>query len=110
MIRHPPRSTRTDTLVPYTTLFRSLACLRHPLESADPEEEEVGGHFGRGTEMHHLQAVCGRHLAFDRHVADRELICRDGGSQGEGRLVARLVEAGHEAARVGRLEIGRAHV
>src|SRR3546814_13389340 len=23
MIRHPPRSTRTDTLVPYTTLFRS---------------------------------------------------------------------------------------
>src|SRR3546814_4139803 len=24
MIRRPPRSTRTDTLVPYTTLFRSL--------------------------------------------------------------------------------------
>src|SRR3546814_9212566 len=29
MIRRPPRSTRTDTLVPYTTLFRS--------------EESVGG-------------------------------------------------------------------
>src|SRR3546814_11725357 len=26
MIRPPPRSTRTDTLVPYTTLFRSLYC------------------------------------------------------------------------------------
>src|SRR3546814_9783242 len=25
MIRRPPRSTRTDTLLPYTTLFRSLA-------------------------------------------------------------------------------------
>src|SRR3546814_21178750 len=25
MIRRPPRSTRTDTLIPYTTLFRSLA-------------------------------------------------------------------------------------
>src|SRR3546814_1651140 len=25
MIRRPPRSTRTDTLVPYTTLFRSPA-------------------------------------------------------------------------------------
>src|SRR3546814_4542197 len=25
MIRRPPRSTRTDTLVPYTTLFRSYA-------------------------------------------------------------------------------------
>src|SRR3546814_20558864 len=30
MIRPPPRSTRTDTLFPYTTLFRSLVerCLR----------------------------------------------------------------------------------
>src|SRR3546814_2307359 len=29
MIRRPPRSTRTDTLFPYTTLFRSL-CLLAP--------------------------------------------------------------------------------
>src|SRR3546814_15420571 len=27
MIRRPPRSTRTDTLFPYTTLFRSLVYL-----------------------------------------------------------------------------------
>src|SRR3546814_11164699 len=27
MIRRPPRSTRTDTLFPYTTLFRSTAYL-----------------------------------------------------------------------------------
>src|SRR3546814_14464656 len=26
MIRRPPRSTRTDTLFPYTTLFRSFHC------------------------------------------------------------------------------------
>src|SRR3546814_19323347 len=26
MIRRPPRSTRTDTLFPYTTLFRSASC------------------------------------------------------------------------------------
>src|SRR3546814_1691719 len=26
MIRRPPRSTRTDTLFPYTTLFRSTSC------------------------------------------------------------------------------------
>src|SRR3546814_16087858 len=26
MVRRPPRSTRTDTLVPYTTLFRSPGC------------------------------------------------------------------------------------
>src|SRR3546814_3309994 len=32
MIRRPPRSTRTDTLFPYTTLFRSCAqkvCIEH---------------------------------------------------------------------------------
>src|SRR3546814_8729542 len=33
MIRRPPRSPRTDPLVPYTTLFRStrLLALEHPL-------------------------------------------------------------------------------
>src|SRR3546814_14095262 len=31
MIRRPPRSTRTDTLFPYTTLFRSISGDRHPI-------------------------------------------------------------------------------
>src|SRR3546814_1921948 len=31
MIRRPPRSTRTDTLFPYTTLFRSEEGLRAPI-------------------------------------------------------------------------------
>src|SRR3546814_11694471 len=30
MIRRPPRSTRTDTLFPYTTLFRSLNLAQQP--------------------------------------------------------------------------------
>src|SRR3546814_4697844 len=41
MIRRPPRSTRTDTLFPYTTLFRS--------EEADAVvacHEQVGIHVG----------------------------------------------------------------
>src|SRR3546814_1110233 len=33
MIRRPPRSTRTDTLFPYTTLFRSL----HEVFAAEPD-------------------------------------------------------------------------
>src|SRR3546814_5404873 len=33
MIRRPPRSTRTDTLFPYTTLFRSL-CTQSPRDGA----------------------------------------------------------------------------
>src|SRR3546814_12832742 len=36
MIRRPPRSTRTDTLFPYTTLFRSpLGWFKNPIESAE---------------------------------------------------------------------------
>src|SRR3546814_18393764 len=36
MIRRPPRSTRTDTLFPYTTLFRSpVGIVQHDAEIAD---------------------------------------------------------------------------
>src|SRR3546814_14864643 len=38
MIRRPPRSTRTDTLFPDTTLFRS----RHPRLGIDLEQENAG--------------------------------------------------------------------
>src|SRR3546814_15149407 len=43
MIRRPPRSTRTDTLFPYTTLFRSLR--RVHKAAAD---RHVGRRVGRG--------------------------------------------------------------
>src|SRR3546814_6426052 len=36
MIRRPPRSTRTDTLFPYTTLFRSLLAAGSSLGRARP--------------------------------------------------------------------------
>src|SRR3546814_10155497 len=38
MIRRPPRSTRTDTLFPYTTLFRARALLWF-----DTNQHETGG-------------------------------------------------------------------
>src|SRR3546814_14007599 len=44
MIRRPPRSTRTDTLFPYTTLFRSAAL--YP--AVDP-----GDRRARGDPGHH---------------------------------------------------------
>src|SRR3546814_2210644 len=37
MIRRPPRSTRTDTLFPYTTLFRSLG------QAVGPRQRELDG-------------------------------------------------------------------
>src|SRR3546814_7101091 len=33
MIRRPPRSTRTDTLFPYTTLFRSFGSVEYDLSA-----------------------------------------------------------------------------
>src|SRR3546814_3187928 len=41
MIPRPPRSTRTDTLCPYTTLFRSLRMARAPHQD---QEREAGDH------------------------------------------------------------------
>src|SRR3546814_5056222 len=46
MIRRPPRSTRTDTLFPYTTLFRSSGGAERkngPSTSSEPAPAEAGG-------------------------------------------------------------------
>src|SRR3546814_11297353 len=60
MIRRPPRSTRTDTLFPYTTLFRSPVPDHAPDsseededdasndESEDSTEDEDSGSFEQG--------------------------------------------------------------
>src|SRR3546814_2386013 len=42
MIRRPPRSTRTDTLFPYTTLFRSqVTVVERQISGLDLGEDEV---------------------------------------------------------------------
>src|SRR3546814_11027379 len=46
MIRRPPRSTRTDTLFPYTTLFRSSAG-RADRRSGAAARGRIGGAAGR---------------------------------------------------------------
>src|SRR3546814_9734373 len=46
MIRRPPRSTRTDTLFPYTTLFRSDA--HRAAWLSWPSFGRAGGNAGRG--------------------------------------------------------------
>src|SRR3546814_8481013 len=47
MIRRPPRSTRTDTLFPYTTLFRSAVGGQHGV---------LGAHGGLHADHHGLLA------------------------------------------------------
>src|SRR3546814_8193000 len=59
MIRRPPRSTRTDTRLPYTTLFRSLG----ERGEAGIAVDEAGGHaVGRGE----LGRVGGRRALLHR--------------------------------------------
>src|SRR3546814_1380624 len=48
MIRRPPRSTRTDTLFPYTTLFRSQGDPGPRAAAHDREGEPGGGAAGGG--------------------------------------------------------------
>src|SRR3546814_8352868 len=56
MIRRPPRSTRTDTLFPYTTLFRSRAGQHRRDDRADQDlgqpqrgpRADAGAHLGAG--------------------------------------------------------------
>src|SRR3546814_8445282 len=70
MVRRPPRSTRTDTLFPYTTLFRSIqrTHLRH--ESREQIELPIG--FGDEA-GERLPPVAALHIvaAFDQRAARR---------------------------------------
>src|SRR3546814_4438640 len=54
MIRRPPRSTRTDTLFPYTTLFRSLRVLTGKgaqIDTTTPSGRMVFGIFATLAEF-----------------------------------------------------------
>src|SRR3546814_10704130 len=50
MIRRPPRSTRTDTLFPYTTLFRSREVLPRPAHCCASLPERTRPRPGRSAE------------------------------------------------------------
>src|SRR3546814_6986481 len=75
MIRRPPRSTRTDTLFPYTTLFRSRHDVGAALRRIDRGGDGAGA-VGRGYPGGNPVA------RLDRH--------------GEGGLVPCAVMLGHE--------------
>src|SRR3546814_267504 len=83
MIRRPPRSTRTDTLFPYTTLFRSARCCQ-PVPG-----DAVRGYLtrSRGVSVH--RADCAAFLRLSAASPQRVLPVEWGRAGG-----------GHEAAVV----------
>src|SRR3546814_11886273 len=88
MIRRPPRSTRTDTLFPYTTLFRS--------DDDRPRVADVGEVVDRraaDVHAHVLRVEGGETL-----LAARQ------------RVVKLQVHGGRDFRERGGEEIGRAHV
>src|SRR3546814_15512730 len=55
MIRRPPRSTRTDTLFPYTTLFRSVGIDRRvPADQLSKHAYNVTGIYEKGPVSLHV--------------------------------------------------------
>src|SRR3546814_767019 len=90
MIRRPPRSTRTDTLFPYTTLFRSLALV----EDAD----HVG--VGQPCRVARLAHEPGCEVAVIPHPRMHDLERDDAVET----LVMGLVDRGHSAAGDARLD------
>src|SRR3546814_1339472 len=96
MIRRPPRSTRTDTLFPYTTLFRSQRQVLQFALAALVADRAVERMVDQ-QELHHVA------LRLERLVAAREDLhaVHDGGGAGRRRL-AHLLDVDQAHAAVGR--------
>src|SRR3546814_3574075 len=83
MIRRPPRSTRTDTLFPYTTLFRSLQDAPSNRSHRQSRRLQRGPRFGdrvlaevenRGGE--HGAGVAFAHARSEEHTSELQSLMR----------------------------------
>src|SRR3546814_12634958 len=102
MIRRPPRSTRTDTLFPYTTLFRSMKrALRNLIENSLKYGERAHVELVRdGPELRIEVRDEGPGMPEDRMAEMMEPFTRMEGSRSR--------DTG--GAGLGLAQIGRAHV
>src|SRR3546814_9623389 len=119
MLRVPPKSTRTDTLFPYTTLFRSClaSCGGTPPRArragSRPATVRTGPHSRLLRLPTQRRARLGRHDRLARlrqrdDLADRQLARGDRLAQvGAGLALVRRFNAGdHGAVGIGELEYG----
>src|SRR3546814_3296750 len=71
MTRRPPRSTLTDTLFPYTTLFRSQVVAFKPGSALGVIEHQCSA--GRPSQCQAIKSLCLR--AMGKSFCQRELRC-----------------------------------
>src|SRR3546814_7900085 len=114
MIRRPPRSTRTDTLFPYTTLFRSKAASRSTRRRNSPPPRwclPPDGSAAPSQAPKPRPTVRPRHCRTCPAFADAAKVEAQRGEAAldEG-LVHGLDDAVVHRAAALRMEIGRAHV
>src|SRR3546814_6829173 len=69
MIRRPPRSTRTDTLFPYTTLFRSELGMV-------PLALQLGDHHDRKHDFMLVEAIDGTRVRSEEHTSELQSLMR----------------------------------
>src|SRR3546814_1058372 len=69
MIRRPPRSTRTDTLFPYTTLFRAPKPVSPDFSAG--RRKETGANGSRGDDMNARPLVLLQQAGFGERVRAR---------------------------------------
>src|SRR3546814_6596134 len=79
MIRRPPRSTRTDTLFPYTTLFRSTNSLRRAVSGY--VRRSSGGARNATTKMGSSRKTASKLLNFlqersEEHTSELQSLMR----------------------------------
>src|SRR3546814_14844959 len=76
MIRRPPRSTRTDTLFPYTTLFRSR--LRDEIFGDQTDRRQIGRTEHGDARQHEIETRA-RRIEADRseeHTSELQSLMR----------------------------------
>src|SRR3546814_9384866 len=75
MIRRPPRSTRTDTLFPYTTLFRSdaLAQIESSRRDLAQQQQALTG-LSEVTRLNRVRVAAGRDSRLDSIGANIRLL------------------------------------
>src|SRR3546814_7755486 len=77
MIRRPPRSTRTDTLFPYTTLFRSVQDLHQRRQRRGGPQGFRGEQLRRSQDRrvrHPAQQLCARRS--EEHTSELQSLMR----------------------------------